>query len=325
MIVKSFETKKINLNEQKIILLHGKNEGHKNVTIATITKNTKDISKYEEKEILENADQFIENLSNGSLFDKEKFIIINRASDKILKIVEEIEEKILNETTIIINSNFLEKKSKLRNFFEKSKRNVCIAFYPDNQRSMSEIANNYLKNKSISLSRENLNIIIEKSNGDREKLFSDVDKLYYFSKNGKKLNDRIIGKLININENHDASILIDNFLAKNKYKMIRILNENNFTYEDSLVITRILLMKSKKIYSLSNNFQKNKNIELTLSNAKPPIFWKDKEITKQQIYKWSPKKIKELIYKLNQLELLIKKNLNNSINLITDFLLEQAS
>ena len=66
-------------------------------------------------------------------------------------------------------------------------------------------------------------------------------------------------------------------------------------------------------------------MDLTISSAHPPIFWKDKEITKQQIYKWSPKSIKKLIYKLADVELLIKKNMNNSINLITDFILEQSS
>ena len=118
---------------------------------------------------------------------------------------------------------------------------------------------------------------------------------------------------------------IDNCLAKNKKKIINILNENNFSNEDCIIITRAFLLKSKKILKLSNEFQLNKNIELTISSAKPPIFWKDKEITKQQIYKWTPENIKKLIYRLNEIELLVKKNLNNSINLITDFILNQSS
>ena len=91
------------------------------------------------------------------------------------------------------------------------------------------------------------------------------------------------------------------------------------------MITRLFIIKAKKLLVLSNAFKTNKNIDLTISSAKPPIFWKEKEITKQQILKWSSKNIKQLIYSLSETELQIKKNINNSINLITDFILHQSS
>ena len=103
------------------------------------------------------------------------------------------------------------------------------------------------------------------------------------------------------------------------------MNENNFNSEDCILITRTFLNKSKRILKLTQEFRTNKNIDIVISSAKPPIFWKDKEITKQQIYKWKPKDLKNLIYKTNEIELHIKKNLNNSLNLITDFILEQCS
>ena len=91
------------------------------------------------------------------------------------------------------------------------------------------------------------------------------------------------------------------------------------------MIARSFLIKAKKLLALSTTFEINKNIDLTISSAKPPIFWKEKEITKQQIYKWKSKNIKKLIYTLGETELQIKKNINNSINLITDFILNQSS
>ena len=166
---------------------------------------------------------------------------------------------------------------------------------------------------------------MNKCNGDREILLNELNKIEYYSKNGKKITTESIAKLTNLIENHGTSELIDNCLAKNKKKIVDILNENNFNNEDCILITRTFLNKAKKILILSNEFQNNKNIDLTISSAKPPIFWKDKEITKQQIYKWTPENIKKLIYKLSEIELLIKKNINNSINLITDFILNHAS
>ena len=325
MIYKNFELKKINLKQSKLILLYGKNEALKNHVIQEILKDKTNIIKYEEKEIIDNSKLFVENLLSKSLFENEKIIIIKRVTDKILNIIEETKKINLDDIIIILNSENLEKRSKLRSYFEKSKKDVCMAFYPDNEQTLTKIAVNFFKNKEISVSQENINFLISKCNGDRGALFKELEKIEYFLINSKKLTLENLSKLINLNEDHSASELIDQCLAKNKKKTINILNENNFGSEDIILIIRVLLNKSKKILKLSTEYKKNNNIELTISLAKPPIFWKDKEITKQQIYNWKPEKIKALIYKVNELELIVKKNLNNSVNLITDFILEQAS
>jgi DNA polymerase-3 subunit delta len=325
MIFKSYEINKINLNINHLILFYGKNEGLKNEALDILIKNKNNISYYEEKEILDNENVFIENILSKSLFEQEKSIIIKRATDKILKVIEILHLKVLEDTTIIINAENLEKKSKLRSFFEKDKKLICVPFYPDNDQTLSKLAYNFLRDKKISISSSNVNLIVTKCSGDREALINELKKIEFFGKNGKKINSNNISKLINLNENHSISELIDNCLAKNKKKIINILNENNFNSEDCILITRSFLVKAKKLLVLSTTFEINKNIDLTISSAKPPIFWKEKEITKQQINKWKSDNIKELIYSISELELQIKKNINNSINLITDFILHQSS
>ena len=325
MIIKSYDLSKINLNEQNIILFYGKNEGLKKSSILTLTKNLTEIYNYEEKEILENAVGFLESVLTKSLFEDKKFIIIKRATDKLIKIIEEIDSRKIKDNVFLFSAENLEKKSKLRSFFEKSKKNICVAFYPDNERELSNLAYSFFKERNISISPSNINIIIGKCNGDRENLINELEKIENFISNGSKLTPENIAKLINLNENFSITELIDNCLAKNKKKIIKILNENNFYDEDSITITRVFLNKSKKVLMLLKNYQINKNIDLTISSAKPPIFWKDKEIVKQQINMWSPEKIRTLIYRLNELELIIKKNLGNSIKIITDFILEQSS
>ena len=325
MIIKNYETNKINLSIFNHILLYGKNEGFKNQVIENLLINKAQSLNYEEREILENPDQFLESLLSKSLFEDEKIILIKRATDKIFKIFEEILDKNPQNTIIIINADILEKKSKLRSFFEKNKKCICVAFYPDNNETLSKFCLNYFKKINISISQSNVNLIVNKCNGDRKMMLNELIKLELFAKNGKKLNSDNISKLINLSEDYSVSELIDNCLAKNEKKIINILNENNFKNEDCVLITRVFLNKAKRILQLSKEFQKNNNIDLTISSAKPAIFWKDKEITKQQIYKWKPENIKKLIYKLNEIELVLKTNLTNAVNITTDFLLEQSS
>jgi len=325
MIIKSFDIDKIKSNKNGLILFYGKNEGFKKEVLNEITKKKQKIFTYDEKEILDKEDFFYENLFSGSLFNEEKTIIIKRATDRLMKIIDNVISKELNDIKIIINSDNLEKKSKLRIFFEKSKKHICVPFYLDNEQTLSRIVINFLKDKQILISQENINLIVNKCNGDRQTLFNELQKIEAFAKSGKKLTLENLTKIINLTENHSITELVDNCLAKNQRRTVNILNENNFVNEDCIIIIRIFLNKAKKILTLAAELNKGKDINSVISSARPPIFWKDKDITKKQILKWSPEKMRLLIYKLNDLELLIKTNINNSVNLLTDFILDQSS
>ncbi len=324
MILKSYEINKINLDNHKIILLYGKNEGHKNDSIRLITSKKNKSFNYDEKEILENTENFLESLFTSSLFDNEKIILIKRATDKILKIIEQINIRDLSHTKIIINADSLEKKSKLRKLFEINKNYICIPFYPDNEQTLIKLAYNFLKNKKISIAQSEINQIVNKCNGDRQNLNNELEKIEFYVKGGKKLSSENLSKLINLNENFSVAELINHCLAKNKKQIIKILNENNYTNDDGIVILRTLLNQSKKILELLKEYEKNQNIDKTIASARPPIFWKDKEITKKQISGWKQENLKKLIYELNDIEFLVKNNINNSINLITDFILAKS-
>ena len=325
MIFISYETNKINFDNYSFLLLHGKNEGLKTKIISDLLKNKKISSNYEEKEVLDNPEIFLENLLTKSFFETEKILIIKRATDKIFNILFSVAEKNLEDIKILIDSDNLEKKSKLRTFFEKDKNSICIPIYADNDQTLSKIAYDFVREKKLQISSLSINQIINKSNGERKILQRELEKLENYSRGGKKITPEIVTQLTNLIENHTITELINNCLASNEHKTIKILMENNFSKDDCILITRTFLTKLKKILVLSKNFEENKNIDLTISSAKPPIFWKEKDITKKQIISLSPNKIRKIIYKLNNIELNIKKNIDNSLYLVFDFILSQCS
>ena len=327
MIIKSYELKKLDINKNKYILFYGVNEGAKTEEIKKIISLNKNITitNYDEKEILESSENFYNNIFSKSLFEDKKVIIIKRATDKIVNIIEEIIEKDIADISLIFNSDNLEKKSKLRSLFEKNKKLVCVPFYADTADILSRIAYNFFKEKKISISQANINLIVNKCNGDRGVLKNELLKIEFFCQNKKEISNDNLLKLVNLIENHSISELIDNCLAKNEKKTINLLNENNFYSEDCIIITKTFLSKLKRILKLSKENQINKDLNKTIANARPPIFWKDKEIVKQQINKWTPNQINELIFDLSEIELQIKKNYTNSINIISDFILNQSS
>jgi len=213
MILKFYEIEKANLDLHKFLLFYGKNEGLKNEIIKKLIPNKKNTLIYDEKEILDNQDIFYENILSNSLFEKHKTIIVKRSTDKIFKIIEMLITKDVRDILIILNADNLEKKSKLRSFFEKDKKLVCVPFYPDNDQVLSKLTYNFLRNKNITISSENINLITNKCSGDREFLMNELHKIELFCKNGKKIDNKNLTKLINLNENHSISELIDNCLA----------------------------------------------------------------------------------------------------------------
>ncbi len=324
MILKTFELNKIP-DKTNFFLLYGKNEGLKTDCINQILKkNNGKVFNYDEKQILDENVSFYENILSGSLFEISKIKIINRASDKIFEIVHDLIDRNITNIKIIINAGVLETRSKLRSLFEKDKNLICIPTYPDNEDTLSKLTTAFFRKENLPISQQNINIIVEKCNGDRSNLNNELNKIKNYTINKKKISSIEILKLINLSENHGLSELIDNCLAKNKNKIINILNDNNYNTEDSIIILRTFLSKAKRILKLAIQLEQNKDINKTINAAKPPIFWKDKEIVKNQLKKWRPKKIKELINSINDIELEIKKNYQNSILIITNFIIEKS-
>ena len=327
MIVKAFEIKKINLDKTRLFLFYGENEGYKNEIIKKkFEKNyLNQIYRYDEKEIIDKKNDFFYSILSKSFFDNKKLIIISRVTDKIRDIIEEIISTNITDVTIILSANILEKKSKIRSFFEKEKNTICIPFYSDTNETMSNLSLNFFKKKKIFISQETINLIVERCRGNRENLYNELEKIENYSRNKKRVNYDEILKITNLAENYNVSELTDNCLAKNTKKTSHILNENNFSTDDCILIVRTLLIKAKRIFKLQEEINNNSNIEQVVKNFRPPIFWKDKEIVKTQIKNWPLKKIQNVIIKINEVELLIKKNSSNSLNILSDFIIAQAS
>lgn len=324
MILRSFELNKIS-KDAIFHLVYGSNEGLKTECINEILKkNNARVFNYDEIQIEDQEESFYENILSGSLFESSKIILINRASDKIYNVIYDLIERNISNTKIIINAYTLDTKSKLRSLFEKNKDLICIPTYPDNNDTLSRLAITLFREENISISQQNVNLIVEKCNGDRKNLKSEFEKIKNFAKNKKKISNKEILQIINLAENYKLSELIDNCLTKDKKKIINILNDNNYSAEESITILRTFLFKAKRILKLATELQRNHDINKTVNSARPPIFWKDKEVVKVQLKMWKPKEIKELIKNINNVELEIKKNYNNSILIITNFILEKS-
>ena len=324
MILKGFNLEKIDFSQYKIILLYGENLGYKEEILKKIIGKQKNVSRYEEKDILKDKDIFFESISSQSFFDEEEKIIINNSTDKILDVFKQVKERNYKDIKIISVSGILEKKSKLRSYFEKDKNLACIAFYPDDAKMLLSQANIFFKSKNISISQEVLNKIVNRSNGDRKNLNNELLKIENYCLNKKNITAEEVDKLTNISENNNISELVDNCLAKNSKKLNFLINENSFISEEMILIVRTFLIKAKRLLNLRKEYDLNRNIEKTILNYKPPIFWKDKEIVQKQLKQWSVSKIEKLLIEINNIELLIKKNSQNSAIILLDFILDNS-
>ena len=322
MILKNFELNKLDADKFNLLLLHGKNEGLQNDIIENyFLKNfIGQINKYDENNFINLTDVIISELLNRSLFEEKKIIIVSRVTDKLFKYVEELIEKEIKDTKIIFKAGLLEKKSKLRNLFEKNKKLISIPFYEDDSNVLTSLIFEFLNKNKIKLSRESINLLIERSSGDRQNVKMELEKILQYSFSNKKIDYEIVSKLTNLSVNYSVNILVDSYLSKNKKSLFKILNENNYTNEDCILILRSILSKSKKLLNLIEKYNETQNLENVISTAKPPIFWKDKDNVKKQIVSWKIDELKNKIYEINDIETIIKINSKNSLNLLSNFI-----
>ena len=324
MISKFYEIEKYR-DKISHYLFYGQNEGQKLDTIETNFNNfTKENTyKYSEREVLANTQIFFDNLYSKSFFEKEKLIIISEVTDKILSLIIEIIETKTQGIVLILMAKKLDKKSKLRNFFEKEKKVIIVPNYQDTPQALITIARKILNENKLNLSQDHLNLIIERTQGDRINLKNELKKIINFCKDKKRIEFNDILKLTNLSENYDASELVDNCLIKNKKKTLTILNENIPSTEDNILILKTFLYKLKRLRKLRLNFDEEHDIEKIISSFKPPIFWKDKEVVKRQINIWKISDIEEFIVDLNNTESLIKKNPQISNQIMNNMILDK--
>lgn len=316
MIIKSYEIQKniLNFLKYKFSLLYGENEGLKNDITQFITDTIKkkdndiELTSFYENEVIDNEEIFYNSVYSGSLFSNKKIIVLKNSTDKILNQINDILEKLPENIFLIVLANTLEKKSKLRRLFETESNVICIPCYLDNNRDLQIIANQELKKNNILLSQESLNLLIEKSNNDRQNLKNELEKIKSYTLNKKTLSTEEMRSIINFSGEYKSDNLINECLCGNTLKYKKIISE---LYTHTINQTFLFRILSNKIYRLLNIKKKEKNYSDTdslLNSSKPPIFWKEKPTVKKQLSIWCLKDLNNIIKEINDIEILCKKN-----------------
>ena len=316
MIIKSYEIQKnlSNFSKYNFYLLYGENNGLKKeiresikVTIKQKDSNLELLSLYE-NDIISNKENFYNSIYSGSLFSKKKIITINYGTDKIINVIKDVVDKYPENILIIIISDILEKKSKLRNFFEANIKTVCIPCYLDGEKDLQIIAKTELKKNNINLSQESINLLVEKSNSDRDNLKNELEKIKSFSLNKKKLELDEIKSIINFSGEYKSDSLVNECLSGNIPQYKKILSELYTNTINHIFLLKILSIKIRRLLSLKISEQNYNNLDSLINASKPPIFWKEKTIVKKQLTVWNLNELKTTIHEINDIELLCKKN-----------------
>ena len=327
MIIKSYEIKKSKLNflKNNFFLLYGENLGLKKDIKDFITEEIKRIdNKVEilslyESGILDNEENFYNFIYSGSLFSNKKVITIYGATDKIIKKINDVYDKCPDNISLIIFSEILEKKSKLRVFFEKNEKTVCIPCYLDSEKDLEMIARFELKKNDIILSREIMNLLIEKSNSDRNNLRNEIEKIKSYSLDKKKLELTEVKSLVNFSGDYKSDSLVNECLCGNISQYKKIISELYINAVNQIFLLRILSNKIQRLLKIKEEENETNNLDNLINTSKPTIFWKEKPLVKKQLSIWNINDLKELISDINNTELLCKKNPQISNSIFFDF------
>ena len=305
MLYKSYLIEQnIKILNKNFILFFGEKLGIKNELKKKIkieNKNAEIITFYQE-EIVKNNHLLHNEINNISLFESEKIFIIEHANDKIFELIKELSANGPTQK-IYIFSDLLDKKSKIRNYFEKSENLGAVACYLDNEISIKKIIINALKGFE-GLTTQNVNLIIENSNLNRVKLYNELEKIVTFFQN-KKIDSEKLEIILDVKENNDFSLLKDAALKGDKLKTNKLLSDTIVDTESNIFYLNSINQRLNKLLEVKKN---TNDLEKIIDEIKPPIFWKDKPDFIAQAKKWNKDKIKLILNKTYKLEIQIKSN-----------------
>ena len=307
MIYKSFLVEEnINNLKNKVILFYGENLGLKNEFKKLLKHKNRgnEIISFTQEQIVKNSNTFLTEVSNISLFDKKKIFFIYDASDKILEILKNV-IKDFDDQEIYLFSNSLDKRSKLRNFFENEKLCGIVPCYIDNETALKKVIMRRL-NGFEGLTALNINLILQHVGFDRTKLNNELDKILVCFDEKKIITEKL-SELLDPISNDDYNLLRDNALAGNKNKTNDLLSETYFETDKNIFYLNIINQRLFRIWEI-NNTEKGKNLDEKMNNLKPPIFWKDKNNFINQTKIWNNKKIKTILEETYNIEKKLKSN-----------------
>ena len=309
MIFKSYilEEKFESIKECKLFLFYGENQGLKQEfkEKLKLQNSSKEILNLFQDEIIKNKNILINEIKNKSLFNEKKIIFINQVNDKILNTLDEIIENIQDER-IFLFSDILDKKSKLRHYFEKSKSCGISPCYQDNEITIKKIISKKLKNFQ-GVTSHIINYITQNTGLDRSKVNNEINKITSYFKD-KKIDLNKIDSLLNIKTNEDFNLLKDEAIKGNKINTNRLLADTVFEIENSIYYLNAINQRINRLNEIQNMKKGNLNIETIVSSLRPPVFWKDKAMLIEQSKKWNKYKIQTALKKTYNTEIEIKSN-----------------
>ena len=316
MIAKSYEIER-NINKflnYNLFLLHGENQGLKReikeLIQSEINKKNPDIEHFSfyENEIIDNEENFYNSIFSGSLFGNKKIIVIKNSSDKINDKLSDVIEKFPENVHLVLFAEILEKKSKLRNLFEINNKTLSVACYPDNAKSLEIIAKTILRKNKINISQESINLLVEQSNGDRNNLNNEIEKIKSLSLDNKKIQTNELKTLTNFSGEYKTDSIVNECLCGNILEYKKHLSEMYTNTVNQIFLLRILSNKIQRLLNMKEMQSGNKNLDSLLNECKPPIFWKEKPLVKKQLTIWGIGELKKTNNEISHIEMMCKKN-----------------
>ena len=328
MIVKSFSANFKELLKKNFTLLYGENislifEIEQKIIKEAKNNNGLVVKKYQEEYFLQNKDVFEQFINSESLFGDQELVIISESTDKILEIFDNTIAS-TNNKKIIFLSSLLTKRSKLRNLAETETDFNCIACYDDTPVQLQSILLQKLKDNKISVSREFLNSIFEVNSLNRQDINDAITKIQLIQSTSNIKEENL--KNIFYSSSHNDNFEIINFcLLGDKKNINKVLSNIYIQGINFNEILAALKYKVNKLIEISVSNTSDSNVNQLVENYKPPIFWKEKNMVKEQLRRWTNGELNKLMEIIYETEINCKKNYEISNTILQQFIVSTSN
>lgn len=254
-----------------------------------------------------------------SLFSASKLINVSGENEARFSGIDYLINKIDSTfpNFLLLQAPFsLDANSKFRKLCENSPLLACIACYSDEKDTMTALILDFLKDNNLTMEPSTLNYLAENFSGNRNSLFSELEKIKIYKKEGKI---SLLEVKAIIEEDGETNILdsINNFFYLNPVSFLKEVEKlKNVGIPSSALCSAIINQCFKYIEYLQESQDQNKSVENTLREKF--VFFKQIPTITSHLNKWNLGKINLLLFHLRDKEIEIRQNLEKGYEILVN-------
>ncbi|MGY8985081.1 MAG: DNA polymerase III subunit delta [Sphingomonadales bacterium] len=259
-------------------------------------------------QVIEEPSILLDELLSLSMVGGRRLVRLDGAEDKAYQGLEQALSGIPKDgekNLLVVTAGNLKPSSKIRKLFEGLEIAVTIACYADSSKDVEELIIEVLGANNLKADPQAISFLLNNLGSDRLISRSELEKIVLYA--GDRI-DRVIKLEDVITLIGDSATLTLNDIASattggDLKRLDQLLERAQSQGENAIAIIRALSRRLQQFHLVKGLIEAGQPIDSAIGKLRPPLFFKEKDIFRNQLFLWSSQKLGKALLLLSDAEL----------------------